>query len=651
MTVSATGQTACFTSTTPGALRSTTAVQPGGYYYFEATRTANTSVTLGVGSPAMTLVPNSTSGTDIFTTDQALVLKDGTAETMRLEPPPAGTYSTGPFNVGLGETTFGFAVDYRGPHPVVYVLGSTASAAAENIAPSQCAGAGVTVSATTPCVYGVQLMPGVTGPLHVYAFGSTFAGGTPKASINGGTDLVNRAFKYAPLEVRNAIRKRWAYGERQFSAQWAPAALPTITASSRTVAVVKTDDAAPSTASFAVTAAASGGGALTGTAVQWLNGSGALIATGLSLDLAAANTKAVVGNGTHRIQAVVTDPATRQVNAIDFHLTYTAADTDDDGDGLTYAQETARTTDPANPDTDGDGLGDGVEVSLGAGYNPAVLSTDGSGVADGRRYAGDPTLALAVRLATQTADAAGNGGSSYATSRGVVLLDDQLSITLTSQLNPDCLLNRGPYAGAGRTNEQCRKRAIRADSGIEPGEIRYYETHRLTANSSTGFPPNMGQGFITGTGRIDPFCCVQESGSTPVADTPPSFMVNNAASVWNTLVSQPNTNFDTQGGPVNTYYVGFVVDYRSGPPKGYAITTAANGSAQIDGPFTITGFTGDAIPYVYGHPQSDTAPAMEVNFGLKPFHYPLATVRGLVNGISAGTGTAIVPGVGIHRQP
>ncbi len=62
---------------------------------------------------------------------------------------------------------------------------------------------------------------------------------------------------------------------------------------------------------------------------------------------------------------------------------------DQDGDGLTRAQELAYGTDPTNPDTDGDGEPDGAEAHLdtdGDGINDAlessIIDSDGDGIAD-----------------------------------------------------------------------------------------------------------------------------------------------------------------------------------------------------------------------------------------------------------------------------
>jgi hypothetical protein len=63
-----------------------------------------------------------------------------------------------------------------------------------------------------------------------------------------------------------------------------------------------------------------------------------------------------------------------------------ADDADDDGDGLTNAQETEAGTDPNLADTDEDGLTDGQEV-LETGTSPLNADTDGDGVLDGDEVA------------------------------------------------------------------------------------------------------------------------------------------------------------------------------------------------------------------------------------------------------------------------
>jgi peroxiredoxin len=57
------------------------------------------------------------------------------------------------------------------------------------------------------------------------------------------------------------------------------------------------------------------------------------------------------------------------------------ATTDDDGDGLTFAEEQELGTDPNNSDTDGDGIEDADEVD--AGLDPTESDTDADGIDDG----------------------------------------------------------------------------------------------------------------------------------------------------------------------------------------------------------------------------------------------------------------------------
>ena len=70
-------------------------------------------------------------------------------------------------------------------------------------------------------------------------------------------------------------------------------------------------------------------------------------------------------------------------NPVDFPDDDNGALGDDDGDGLSNAQEDIIGTDPQNPDTDGDGLGDGVEVNGANDTNPLNPDTDGDGILDG----------------------------------------------------------------------------------------------------------------------------------------------------------------------------------------------------------------------------------------------------------------------------
>jgi hypothetical protein len=69
------------------------------------------------------------------------------------------------------------------------------------------------------------------------------------------------------------------------------------------------------------------------------------------------------------------------------------AQSDVDGDGLTFVQETGLGTDPTNADSDGDGVSDGDEQGLGT--NPLTPDSDGDGLDDGTEQGlgTNPTMA------------------------------------------------------------------------------------------------------------------------------------------------------------------------------------------------------------------------------------------------------------------
>ena len=165
----------------------------------------------------------------------------------------------------------------------------------------------------------------------------------------------------------------------------------------------------------------------------------------------------------------------------------TGDNSDHDGDGLTYNQEKAAGLDPGNADTDGDGLSDGAEV--GAGQEPAR----------GRQ-----------RRQPRHCRVRGAMVREVGTSPGVVVGDDGLSVTFTGELNPACVAHVAPFDDPVYSNsafgpeERCRKRAIRANVGVAPGEFRYFESAA----------PRRANGCATSAmassrrdAAIDPYCC------------------------------------------------------------------------------------------------------------------------------------------------
>jgi hypothetical protein len=87
-----------------------------------------------------------------------------------------------------------------------------------------------------------------------------------------------------------------------------------------------------------------------------------------------------IGLAQIEMQATTFGPGNVQSNS--FFVTIHQAASDNDGDGLTAADEVSVWgTDPAVADTDADGLTDGTEASLGT--DPLTADTDGDGFDDG----------------------------------------------------------------------------------------------------------------------------------------------------------------------------------------------------------------------------------------------------------------------------
>ncbi|MBN1884465.1 MAG: immune inhibitor A, partial [Candidatus Krumholzibacteriota bacterium] len=132
-------------------------------------------------------------------------------------------------------------------------------------------------------------------------------------------------------------------------------------------------------------------------------------ATGGAFQEVTADLSAYAGHGIQlrfqfRSDLSVTEPGWYiddfAITASQSDLAVLEASGDEDGDGLTNAEELARGTNPFAADTDGDGLPDGVETGTGVfvdetdtGTDPRERDTDGGGISDGREVAWglDPT--------------------------------------------------------------------------------------------------------------------------------------------------------------------------------------------------------------------------------------------------------------------
>jgi outer membrane protein OmpA-like peptidoglycan-associated protein len=159
-----------------------------------------------------------------------------------------------------------------------------------------------------------------------------------------------------------------------------------------------------------------------------------------------------------------------------------SGDRDDDGDGLTNAEEKALGTDPRNPDTDGDGLNDGEEVKTYR-TDPKNPDTDGDGIADGMEVKDshtDPTKA----------DTDGDGlndAEEWDTPGTIDLLRPPVAVYKTDPNNPD---SDGDGLTDGAEVHDYKTDPNKKDTdgdGLEDGaEVNTYHTNPLDADTDDG---------------------------------------------------------------------------------------------------------------------------------------------------------------------
>jgi hypothetical protein len=353
--------------------------------------------------------------------------------------------------------------------------------------------------------------------------------------------------------------------------------------------------------------------------------------------------------GEHTLTASITNAANGKSAETTFSVLVLAdgVDTDDDNDGLTYSQEQTARTEPGNGDSDGDGLADGAEAGLGT--DPTKADSDGNGINDGVQLAGAGGSSLPSR-STLSAEAG--------KSAGVVIGADSLSVSFGSELNQDCVNKTGPEFSKPVYNstlfgplERCFKRAVRANVGIAKGEFRYFETRRFGGLNDTDLQ-NIGQGILTPTAQIDPYCCYVDPLETtlfPYTDTPPSMTVNSVGGVFARLI-QVDTPFSPSTlSLARTQYYGFAVDYRDVDPVVYVVVNDGSGAMIVSNAVNPGAFNNaPAMPMLHGHPVAGAGPHAAINLGFQKFHYSLTEVRAAITarGINAD---AMAGGVGIHR--
>jgi Bacterial TSP3 repeat len=513
---------------------------------------------------------------------------------------------------------FGFAVDLRSGYPAVSVI------APASVNPGACTGLG----AAAPCIIYRWQSAAPAAALSIYAWGNGDGTTGPRVSINTGSDQSVRPYTYATGAVLSLLRAKRLQGAVGFNPQWpaasGPASLPTLTPTRGDRAVMRQGDTA--FRAITVTPSNTAAGVIT-----WTDELGTTRGSGASITIDTVLMTAL-GPGEHVLTASVVNPQNGRYGETRVRLLVaTSADNSDhDGDGLTYDQEITLGLDPGSADSDGDGLSDGAEVALSK--NPLVADNDAS--------ASLPRRGAMVR--------------EVGTSPGLVVGDDGLSVTFTGELNPACVAHVAPFDDPVYSNsavdgqERCRKRAIRANVGITPGEFRYFESERLGAQNDLR---NIGHGVVAANAPIDPYCCFIDPSDpdydplVPYTGTPPSLAVNSVGGVFRRLQQISRESLDLD----QTRFYGFAVDYTSSEPKVYIVGTDANGLMTVSSAVSGMGFAAAApvMPMHYGHPYDGSGALARMNLGLQKFHYDTAAIKAVLDARTVNTSN-FKPGVGAH---
>ncbi len=527
-------------------LRSTGAISPGdGFFYFELEQLqAQYGFAIGIA----------TADVPLTTTDDL--------ETFIANNPEMGVTS----DVYVG--VVGIAVDYRGATPTIHFIGNDIFEQTPE-----------SVASITP-----ERNLTVTEPIYIYVIAASGA----QYRLNFGGD--NGAdFGWDPISV---LGSRIYNLESVLEYGWP------VSQAKPSVAITEGNQLVAQDASLTFHATASDALAndLSSNVNWYLDG--VAIGSGSSISPATSTP------GIYQLSAQVTDAIglTSSISVGFYVHPSVGGDTlDQDQDGLTYTEELAAGTDPANHDSDADGLSDGYEVDNGT--DPLVVNTP-IGI---EAHQDDVKF---VFEATKTSNI-------------VTTSDDGLSVSYL------------PVGG---------KAAIRANQGMK-GEFRYWEGHAL-------FDADMGFGLINPDEKIDDYCCVTAAPDFSDPEAPGASMSVNMLlgnTIWRNLVFQGLF-------ANNDEYIGYAVDYRTDDPIVYVI-----GSSGLQMYMTLDDYpSADAIfPMVYGNAGevedfSRLAAAVQRgNFGQEPFFYDVETI--LATATDEGTPLNIdvsdlVPGWGKYRQ-
>ena len=538
-------------------VRSDRAILPGsGFFYFEGRRE------VGVGEYGFGLATASATLDERGGVDPQSFGVDVTG----------GVWYANVFRGGFpsaANDTYGIAVDYRGVHPVAYVIVREVPGGPE-------------------VVFRKVVLDQITAPLHLFVYGVPATTGVQQ-TINPGNDLSWSSFRLDPVAALDAHAYRASEG---LFPNWnePPALAATID---------RPMDVAGTLVTAHATATAPGGGDLTAS-ILWSvdrgpeTGSGGTFSFVPDLLGRYVLTARVVGAEGAGVTSSVAVTILRN------------AGIDADGDDLSYAVEIAAGTDPADHDSDDDELLDGREIQV-ASTDPLDPDTDGDTMEDGWevRHGLDPHVHDANPDPDQDgfrnreeflADTDPHSNSSYP-GRGTVLLS-LVDRSPSVQLDADrlgAIFTAPGYHG------------VRTDVSVAPGSgWSYFEGHREVAPGNFGFGVASAAAPLDAAGgATDQSFGVLATGELRHAGQTVATFANPAAVAW----------------------YGLAIDYTGSNPKISLVVDRVGATPQVFAPVTLAAVTTPVRIHVFGEPVV-TGVQQTINAGAdprgRPFHFAAA---------------------------
>jgi len=547
------------------AVRSNRALEPGsGFFYFEGTRLAGVE-DYGFGLATANASLSAWGGTD--SEGESLGANVG-----------GGIWYGGDF-VGsfpyAFNPTYGIAVDYRGIHPIAYVIAREVAGG-----PSH--------------VFKRVVLNQITSAVHILVYGTPTTTGVQQ-ELNPGNDLARADFVLDPVAALDAAYYR---GSEGLVLGWNPPPDLRVSVDQR-VFVIGSDITAHGHATVQPKLRAADGSDLT-SAITWSESRGTATGNGETFSF----TPDLLG--TYELAARVAGAEGASVTARVSVTVISSPALDSDGDGLSYAQESALGTDPATADSDHDGLRDDDELEF---TNTDPLSRDSDG--DGMNDAWEVRNALDPRVSNADADPDGDGftnlqeyqaqtdprsNGSYP-GRGTVLLsatDKAPSVQLSTD-------------GLGASFTAAGSHGVRSDVSVAPGSgWFYFEGHRECATGAFGF------GLASASASLD---------APGGADDQSLGVLASGALVY------AGREIGTFDDPASVEWYGFALDYSGALPRVHVIVDRVGDTPRVSPALTLTGITGPVHLLVFGE-RVTSGVQQTINAGADPFrhafHYPAA---------------------------